>query len=247
MKKISVAISLSLFLVAARAQDFTVTVPSPPSSCYSSKDDYMKNLDAAREQVKAQTEQKENEMKAQAQAMTQDQKMKIAMQYQNMSPQDIVKMQQQQADMQKLMTEVGTKEADLTNKFNKLESAYDSTLKSKLSPITEQISKLPDGEGTPDWAIAKSKELTAQYNKEYEIVCMQYIVGPAAAFPKWLADYKTYLAQTKIPYLKQAMQAQMAQMGLKPDESIYALNVEKDYLDYCRTVYGKRHQNPLGE
>jgi len=247
-KTISLMTILSFFVFTAAAQDFTVQVPSPPTSCYSDKDNYLKSLDAAIDEVKAQNEKKENAMKAKAQGMTQEEKMKIAMQYQKMSPDEIVKMQKEQEELQQLMQEVGTKESDRINKFNELSDEYNNARKAKLDPLMAEAMKLPDGEGAPAWAGEKAAQLMAQYNKEYEILCNQYITGPAATFPKWLADYKTYLLQTKVPYLKRVTDIQFRQMGgLTPDESVYVLNVEKEYLDYARTIYTMRHAVPQGE
>jgi hypothetical protein len=169
------------------------------------------------------------------------------MQYQKMSPDQIVKMQKEQEELQQMMQDVGTKGAEMEDKFNAITDEFNNAKKAKLDPIRAEAMKLPDGEGAPAWAGEKAKQLTAQYNKEYEILCEQYLTGPQAAFPKWLADYKTFLLQTQVPYLKRVSETQFTQMGLKPDESMYVLNVEKDYLDHARTIYSMRHGVPQGE
>jgi hypothetical protein len=74
VKAVALITSLSFFAFSAFSQDFTVKVPSPPTGCYSQKDNYLNQIDAAIQEVKNQTEQKENAMKAQAQSMTQEQK-----------------------------------------------------------------------------------------------------------------------------------------------------------------------------
>src|SRR5262249_52688904 len=100
-------------------------------------------------------------MKAKAHSMTQEEKMKIAMQYQKMSPDEIVKMQKEQQELQQLMQDVGTKESDLVNKFNALTDEYNKAKKDKLDPMMAEARKLPDGEGAPAWAGEKAKQLTA--------------------------------------------------------------------------------------
>ena len=247
MRKLFALIMISAYSIPTHAQGYWSQVPAAPTGCYSEKDDFTKKLDASRELLKKATTEKEDAMRKQAENMTQEQKMKIATQYQSMSPDEIRKMQSEQSELATIQQATGTKGSEVETRFNELESAYNDDIKSKLGPVTAEAAKLPDGEGTPDWAIQKGKELMLKYNAEYEAICAKYFTGNGALFAAWLADYKKYLTETEVPFTHRSVEIQYKILGITPDPDLPEMEAVAKYMDRMRTVYGMRHSLPQGE
>jgi hypothetical protein len=115
-----------------------------------------------------------------------------------------------------------------------------------LGAIEHEYQKLPDGEGTPDWAIKKGEELMAKYNAEYESLCAKYFTGADAKFKTWLKEYNKFLIEHEVPFNQKMLKSQYGQFGLSVDESVASLMAIEKYLDKCQLVFGLRRPYPQG-
>ena len=172
------------------------------------------------------------------------QKENIAARYQNMKPEEIIKMQNEMMEMTKLQTEFQQVSSEVENQYNQLESEFREEFGSRLGPIEAEYNKLPDGEGTPQWAIKKGEELTAKYNKEYEAICAKYFTAADAKFKVWLKDFKKFLIEKEMPYTQKMVKAQYGQMGFTLDDSTAELMAVDRYLEKLGTSYSLRKPYP---
>jgi hypothetical protein len=172
--------------------------------------------------------------------------MALATKYKNITPHEIVKMQTEMMEMTRIQTEFQQKSTAFETRFNQLENEFREEFGKRLGPIEQEYNKLPDGEGTPQWAIKKAEELTALYNKEYEAICEEYFTSTDAKFRQWLKEFNAFLIKDEIPFNKRMLQSQYAQFGLTPDESVASLMAVEKYLDKCALIFGMRRQYPQG-
>jgi hypothetical protein len=135
---------------------------------------------------------------------------------------------------------------EFEDQFNQLESDFRSEFAKTLGPIESEHRKLPDGEGTPQWAIKKGEELTIQYNKEYEGICSKYFTAPDAKFRVWLNDFSTFLHEKEVPFNQKMIKTQYAQFGITADESVANLLAVDRYLEKCSLIFGLRRPYPQG-
>jgi hypothetical protein len=156
-------------------------------------------------------------------------------------------MQQEQQEIVKQQEAITASAGTIEVKFNTLESKYREEYKSRLDPIWAEHAKLPDGEGTPDWAIQKGKELSIRYNKEYEELCKKYFTGPGALFPAWSAEYKKHLVDEFIPYTQKYSAIQYKNVGITPDPDLPVIEAVGVYMDRLNTIYDMRQTEPQGE
>lgn len=227
------------------AQDHWNNIPAFTSACYSDKDVATTQLHEHITRIEKQLEQLKQEQERSIQNMSEAERtqlaMKAATQYQNLSPDAIRKMQDEQLLMATLQQQNHTQEAAVLEKLTAAEKAFQEQCTQKLEPIMQEYRKLPDGEGTPDWAITKGKELLMQYNKEYEKICVAFITGPAATFKPLLEEFKNYLQKIAIPNNQHLLEFQMQQYGL-PTRATNGVVLEgiKSYLNKIKEVYDLR-------
>ena len=181
--------------------------------------------------------------------MTDQEKVAMAMQsttkMQTMTPDEIMKYQQQVMEMTATHQKISEQENEFETRFQDLKKQMEDEMKRDLDPISAEYRKLPDGEGTPDWAITKGKQLTAEFDKKYTAICVKYITGPDALFKKWLADYKTFLIQTNLPFQINWTQYQASQSGVPcMSNTGIEMTVVKAYLDRCKAIFELRKMNP---
>ncbi|HEX6225145.1 MAG TPA: hypothetical protein VFZ52_12075 [Chryseolinea sp.] len=242
---------LFIFLIfgqtlSATAQGYWEKIPAFTTQYYSEKDDYSKNIQAIKAEVKARLEEIRQAGEEKANKMTDADKMAIATRYQNMKPDEIVKMQSEMMAMTQLQAEFQQASAEMENQFNQLESDFRTSFGKKLGPIEQEYEKLPDGEGTPQWAIKKGEELTASYNKEYEAICREYFTASDAKFRTWLNEFKKFLIDKEIPYNQKMIKMQLDQYGISQDESAARLMAVEKYLDTCAAIASLRRAYPQG-
>ena len=176
--------------------------------------------------------------------MTNEERMALATKYQNMKPEEIIKMQNEMMEMTKAQTELQQMSAEVENQYNQVEAEYREEFGKRLGPIEAEYRKLPDGEGTPPWAIKKGEELMAMYNKEYDAICAKYFTSPDAKFKIWLKDFKKYLIAEETPLTYKMVKAQYAQMGFNVDNSTAELMAVDRYLEKCGALYALRKPYP---
>ena len=192
---------LSLFIlitfgaVTAKAQNYWDKIPALTSECYAEKDDFGKKIQELKSEIKDRLEKSKQATEEKVSKMTTEERMAIATRYQNMKPDEIVKQQSEMMAMTQAQTEFQQSASEVETSFNELESDFRSAFGKRLGAIESEYRKLPDGEGTPQWAIKKGEELMASYNKEYEAICHEYFTSSDAKFKNWLKDFKTFPAR----------------------------------------------------
>lgn len=231
---------------AANAQDYWGQIPAFTTQHYSEKDDFVSKIRSLKTDVKAKLDKSKKAVEEKASKMTQQERMAIATKMQNMSADEIVKMQNEMMALTTMQADFQVKSSELESRYNQIEDEFHAEFGKRLGPIEQEYQKLPDGEGTPQWAIKKGEELMLQYNKEYEILCDKYISSPNAKFILWLKDFNAFLIQHEIPYNKKMMNSQYGQFGLTVDESVSSLMAVERYLDVCETIAGLRRPYPQG-
>jgi len=230
----------------AEAQNYWDKVPVFPAQCYGEKDDFSKNVEVLRDEVKEKLEQNKRAMEEKANKMTNEERMAIATKYQNMKPEEIVKMQNEMMEINQAQTTFQQVSAEYEASYNQLESDFREEFGKRLGPIEAEYRKLPDGEGTTPWAIKKGEELMASYNKEYEAICAKYFTSTDAKFKTWMKDFKKYLLEQEVPYYKKMFNAEAGRMGFTLDDSDAQLMAIDRYLEKCATIFGLRRPYPQG-
>jgi hypothetical protein len=172
--------------------------------------------------------------------------MAMATRYQNMKPDEIIKMQNEMMELAQVQNEYQQKSSEFETRFNQLEAEFRAEFGKRLGAIEQEYQKLPDGEGTPQWAIKKGDELMSSYNKEYESICDKYFIAADAKFRAWLQDFNTFLIQHEVPFNQKMLKSQYGQFGITPDEAIASLMAVDRYLEKCASISGLRRQYPQG-
>lgn len=228
------------------AQNYWEKIPALTTQYYSEKDDYSKNIQTLRSEVKEQLEKIKKAAEEKANKMTDAEKMALATRYQNMKPDEIVKMQSEMMAITQAQADFQQASSDVENQFNALESEFREAFAKRLGPIESEYNKLPDGEGTPQWAIKKGEELTSSYNKEYEIICKEYFSDPDAKFQMWLKEFNKFLIEKEIPFNQKMIKMQYSQYGIAADDSAASLMAVEKYLEKCGAISGLRRPYPQG-
>jgi len=243
---------LSLFIlitfgaVTAKAQNYWDKIPALTLACYAEKDDFGKKIQELKSEIKDRLEKNKQATEEKVSKMTTEQRMAIASRYQNMKPDEIVKYQSEMMAMTQAQTEFQQSASEFETSFNELETEFRSAFGKRLGAIESEYRKLPDGEGTPQWAIKKGEELMASYNKEYEAICNEYFTSSDAKFKNWLKDFKTFLNEKEIPFNQKMIKVQYAQYGITADESVAELMSIERYLEKCAAIASLRRPYPQG-
>ena len=239
----------SLFLlvtITANAQDYWDKIPAFTTQYYGEKDDFGNKIHLLRSEVREKLEKSKQAVEEKASKMTQAERMAYATKLQNMSSDEIKRMQQDMMELTQVQTEFQQKSLEFDTQFNQLESDFRAEFGKRLGPITQEYQKLPDGEGTPQWAIKKGEELMVAYNKEYESICDRYFTSPDAKFRVWLKDFNAFLIQYEVPFNQKMLNSQYGQFGLTPDASVSSLMAIDRYLEKCASISGLRRPYPQG-
>jgi TolA-binding protein len=241
-----------LFLLVAlspttvRAQDYWDKIPGLTTQYYAEKDDFGNRIHLLKSDVKAKLEKSKQTVEEKANKMTNEERMAIATRLQNMSPDEIVKMQNEMMELTKIQAEFQQKSSEAETEFAQLESEFRAEFGKRLGPIEAEYNKLPDGEGTPQWAIKKGEELMTSYNKEYEAICDKYFTSATAKFRIWLKDFHAFLIQHEVPFNQKMLKSQYGQFGLTPDDSVSSLMAVERYLEKCASIAALRRPYPQG-
>lgn len=242
----SLFLLITVALVSVKAQNYWDKIPVLTSQCYAEKDDFGKKVQLLKSEVKEKLEKSKQAVEQKASKMTDAEKMAMAMKYQNMKPEEIVKMQKEMMEMTQAQAAFQQLASEFETQFNQLESDFRAEFGKRLGRIEQEYKKLPDGEGTPAWAIKKGEELTASYNKEYESVCDKYFTSSNAVFKIWLKDFNKFLLEQEVPYTQKMMKVEYGKFGLTPDESVASLMAVEKYLEKCASIFSLRRPYPQG-
>lgn len=242
--KSTLLLFIFLTTLTAKAQDYWDKIPDLTSQCYSENDDFGKKIQLLRSEVKGKLEMSKKALEEKAKKITPEEQMAMAAKYQNMTPDQIIKMQNEMMEMTRLQTEFQQIASAMETRFNQLESDFRSEFGKRLGPIEQEYKKLPDGEGTPQWAIKKGEELMTQYNNEYESICDKYFTSPDATFKTWLKDFNTFLLEKEVPFNQKMMKMEYGKYGLTPDESVAGLMAVDKYLERCASIFNLRKPYP---
>ena len=232
--------------VAANAQDYWGKVPAFTTQNYSEKDDFANKIHLLKTEIKAKLDKSKQAVEEKASKMTQQEKMAIATKMQNMSADEIVRMQNEMMALTTMQAEFQQRSSEFDSQYNQLENEFREEFGKKLGLIEQEYQKLPDGEGTPQWAIKKGEELMLKYNQEYESLCEKYFTSPDAKFRLWLKQFNTFLIQHEVPYNNKMLKSQYGQFGLTVDESVASLMAIERYLEKCESIAGLRRPYPQG-
>lgn len=243
---LSLFLLLTLAVATAKAQDYWDKIPVLTSQCYAENDDFGKKVQQLRSEIKDKLEKSKQAIEEKANKMTPEERMAMASRYQNMKPDEIIKMQKEMMETMQVQTAFQQLASEFETRFNQLESDFRSEFGKKLGPIEQEYQKLPDGEGTPQWAVKKGEELMTSYNKEYESICNKYFTSSNAAFKTWLKDFNTFLLEHEIPFTQKIMKMEYGKLGFTPDESVAGLMAVEKYLDKCALIFGLRRPYPQG-
>lgn len=231
--------------IALNAQSAWEKVPALTTEFYSENDEYGKTIQALRSEVKDKLDKIKKATEEKANKMTDAEKMALATRYQNMKPDEIVKMQSEMMAMTQAQADFQQASSEMETHFNQLESEFRTEFGKRLGPIEQEYQKLPDGEGTPQWAIKKGEELMASYNKEYEAICSEYF-SSNGKFRKWLQDFDKFLHDKEIPFNQKMIKMQYDQYGISQDGSAAGLMAMERYLEKCAAISGLRRPYPQG-
>lgn len=245
-KNLLILFFLLTITTAASAQNYWEKIPALTTQHYSEKDDFSNKIDLLKTEIKAKLERSKQAVEEKASKMTQQERMAIATKMQNMSPDEIVKMQNEMMSLTAMQTEFQQKSSEVESQYNQLENEFREEFGKKLGPIEQEYQKLPDGEGTPQWAIKKGEELTLKYNNEYDALCEKYFTSPNAKFRLWLKDFNAFLIQQEVPYNQKMLTSQYGQFGLSVDESVCSLMAIERYLEKCQSIASLRRPYPQG-
>jgi hypothetical protein len=232
--------------MTAKAQTDWDKIPALTSQCYADKDDFGKKIQELKSEIKDRLEKSKQVTEAKVSKMTAEERMAFATRYQNMKPEEIVKQQSEMMAMTQAQTEFQQSASEFETSFNELESDFRTAFGKRLGAIESEYRKLPDGEGTPQWAIKKGEELMASYNKEYEAICLEYFTSSDAKFKIWLKGFSKFLREKEIPFNQRMIKMQYAQYGISSDESVAELMAIEKYLEKCADIFGLRRPYPQG-
>lgn len=237
---------ITFSVTSVNAQAYWDKIPALTTQYYAEKDDFGNSIHLLKSDVKAKLEKNKQALQEKANKMTNEERMAIATRLQNMSPDEIVKMQNEMLELTKIQAEFQQKSSEVETEFNRLESEFRAEFGKRLGPIEQEYNNLPDGEGTPQWAIKKGEELRISYNKEYEAICEKYFTSQNAKFRIWLKDFNAFLIQHEVPFNQIMLKSQYGQFGLTPDDSVSALMAIERYLEKCASIAALRRPFPQG-
>jgi hypothetical protein len=240
------SLTSTLALSKAGAQDYWAKVPALTSLCYSQNDEFQKNVEQLKSKIKEDLEKSKKVVEEKAAKMTNDERMAMATKYQTMTPNEIVEMQNEMMEMTEAQAAFQQISAEFETRFIHLESDFRAEFAKKLGSIEHEYNQLPDGEGTPPWAIKKGEELMISYNKEYESICGKYFTSSNAAFRNWLKEFSAFLLQHEIPFTQKMLKMEYGRLGLTPDSSVASLMAVEKYLDKCTSICNLRRAYPQG-
>lgn len=225
-------------------QDYWQRVPELTSQCYSDQDPFKQTVDELRFEIREKIEMIKQADSEKADNMSQEELMAVAMRYQNMKPEEIVKFQAEMMEMTTLQTDFQEKVTAIEMRYNQLESEFRSEFAKRLGPIEKEARELPDGEGTPQWAIDRAEELMDMYDREYESICQTYVTSADSKFRNWLKDFRTFLVEEEVPYTEKMIKMQYAQYGITADLSAASLEAVGRYLEKSSSIAGLRRPYP---
>lgn len=236
--------SVSMF-----AQDYWSKIPAYPTECYTDNDPWRQKVDAVDDELKNKIEEQTKKDRARFENMSEAERQKLGMEmatkYMSMSPQEIIDMQNSAMKQVEMQQAASDAETPLINRYNELEAAYREERGRELGALEAEANKLPDGEGTPDWAIKKGEELSQKHKEKYKALCAKYFTNPDSPFKKWLAEYKQYVIDYTIPLHKATYASQMQQYGVMGAETPAAeWEGIREYLKYYESAFSLREQYP---
>lgn len=232
--------------IPAGAQDYWNRIPALTSQCYGENDAFIAEVRQLRSEIKDKLDKSKQAVEEKASKMSNEERMAMVTKYQSMTPDEIVAMQNEMMETTRVQAEFQQKSSAHETRFNELESDFRSEFSKRLGPIEQEYRKLPDGEGTPQWAIVKGEELMALYNKEYESICDKYFTSSTAVFRVWLKEFNTFLLDDEVPFNDRMIKMQYGQFGITADKSVASLMALDRYLEKCAMIFGLRRPYPQG-
>lgn len=248
VRLIRMALLVIILLVSSSTQimgqDYWQRVPELTTQCYYERDNFNVLIDDLESEINEKIEMIRQADADKANNMTEEEKMAFAMRYQNMNPDEIVKFQAEMMEFTQAQADYQVRVSEIESRYSQLESEFSAEFQKRIGPIEKEARELPDGEGTPQWAIDRSIELMAMYDQEYESICQMYITASNSKFRNWLKEFKQFLIEEEIPFNEKMLTMEYAQLGLTPDLSIVTLSVVDRYLEKSTSIAGLRRPYP---
>ena len=256
--------TIAVVFVSAMASGAPPAVPSPwtkvpplPTGCYSNRDSFAKDTDAAIEAMSAERTRQEEINTSIKDAlnnldpMEQQRRMQT---YMMSNPQEAAKMLQanQAAGAEVQGTAIANSESamKLDEELKALQAQYDAALNNALAPVDARMKalNLNDGEGgNPPGVVAQWDALIAKRNVEYERVCGTWW-NASSPFHGWLKRYKAHLQDNAVVQAKveEAVLMHYKMMGIPADSyrSTDAINIAETYMKRARNVFDRRWMEP---
>jgi len=268
-----------VLVAASLAQAAAPVAPSPwaqvpafPTSCYSSKDDFVDKIAAAREVVAGEIDQRRqanNELYERAKEADSgdDETRRARMQAMMMKdPQATMKMMQGIQGAGNAMNAAApadnANQQKLDRELKDLQTQYRAALANAVAPVQARIVKRfqPDGsgrqgflanfgQGYADADFADYAALNQQWNAEHEKACAPWFQA-SGPFHAWLKRYHDHLVQDHIPSaekLEQQGYEFRAMMAGSPPGSIQPtaqLEAVSDYLKRAEEIFNSRPLEP---
>lgn len=240
----------------ATGPDPWTKVPKFPTTCYSGQDKFLDEIAAATEAMSSELQKQRainDKIEEKYNAIDMMEKMSRMQAFMMENPQEAAKYMQATQDQAAFIKTSVLEEHPLVQALDSdlkgIQEKYDAALEKATAPMTAKLKTLYlDGEGVDPKDVAIAVELHKRISAEYEKLCPAWW-GPSGAFPGWLARYKQYFVEHRIPYLMEHTDTILGQYkvmqfdysGYKPTatmESVYF------YMQKVHNVFDRRWSRP---
>lgn len=239
---------LSSLLVAAPlgAQSAWTRVPPFPKQCYSDKDTFDADIQAARDAL-GQAQLRQSDINAglkekldNVDAATRQSKMMAFMTQNPQRAQELMTGMASQAAAVGAAVENSRQQA-LDDEYKQLGVEYDAEEQRVLDPIRDEFAR--QGDAGSRATAAQIQATVRSYNAAYEGLCNRWII--AGRFPAFLSKYRLYIVNEWLPAAeKPEVSARVMYDIFGIDASAYQSTREMEeverYMRYVAQVFGRR-------
>jgi len=236
------AVFLSTVAIGAppAVQNPWTKVPALPTGCYAEQDGFAKTIGPALEAMSVEIDRQEQtnrEVSNSLDNMDDAEKQSRMQSFLMKNLQEAMKMMQETQAVGAMAQEAVPKGEEnrqkLEGQHKDLLARYDAALDKAVGPLFAKKRTLPDGEGTPEWAVAEWRSLNKKANAEYERLCGEWW-RESGPFHAWLKSDRGYLEED-LPWkekLEDELKAQLALLGIPTASyrSTVTLNAVREYM-----------------
>jgi len=257
---------IATIAASASPDDPWADVPAPPSGCYEGEDHFEDTVNASMARLGQEIDAQDavnDELNHQIFVTGEDDEtdpMALAAKMQQLMMDDPEKAMQM---MQNLQSASGAyqeqapgnfeKEQELAAELDQNLAAYDAAYKEMYNALDAKFVGLPTvmteaGEMYAPEAAGDLRRISGEANAEYARLCKAWF--QAGPFPDWLAKYRLYLVEERVP-LEETLseqtrsQLEFQQIDLTNYHATAAMKAAHDYGLSLGKIYGKRQQQPF--